>query len=297
MLYSMTGYGKAQNKNQQLTITIEIKSLNSKTLDINLKMPTWLKTYELDVRQFIQDNLYRGKIDIYIVTELSEGLVLKHFHSNTIKNYYLQLQQLLQELNIDNSNPYITATLFREALNTPDAYESNEDELNTEENKQLLFLTLEQSCQQVNQFRQQEGSKLEKDILYQIQLLEEYQKQIQKIEPERKIKMREKILSNLKNYLNESKINNERFEQEMIYYLEKLDINEELVRLSSHLEYFKSICNEGYNKGKKLSFVTQEIGREINTIGSKANDDSIQKIVVEMKDVLEKIKEQLNNIL
>lgn len=293
----MTGYGKAQNKNQQLTITIEIKSLNSKTLDINLKMPAWLKTYELDVRQFIQDNLHRGKIDIYIATELSEGLVLKHFHSNTIKNYYLQLQQLLQELNIDNSNPYITATLFREALNTPDAYESNEDELNTEENKQLLFLTLEQSCQQVNQFRQQEGSKLEKDILYQIQLLEEYQKQIQKIEPERKTKIREKILSNLKNYLNESKINNERFEQEMIYYLEKLDINEELVRLSSHLEYFKSICNDGYNKGKKLSFVTQEIGREINTIGSKANDDSIQKIVVEMKDVLEKIKEQLNNIL
>ena len=293
----MTGYGKAQNKNQQLTITIEIKSLNSKTLDINLKMPTWLKTYELDVRQFIQDNLHRGKIDINIATELSEGLVLKHFHSNTIKNYYLQLQQLLQELNIDNSNPYMAATLFREALNTPDAYESNEDELNTEENKQLLFLTLEQSCQQVNQFRQQEGSKLEKDILYQIQLLEEYQKQIQKIEPERKTKIREKILSNLKNYLDESKINNERFEQEMIYYLEKLDINEELVRLSSHLEYFKSICNEGYNKGKKLSFVTQEIGREINTIGSKANDDSIQKIVVEMKDVLEKIKEQLNNIL
>jgi len=293
----MTGYGKAQNKNQQLTITIEIKSLNSKTLDINLKMPTWLKTHELDIRQFIQDNLHRGKIDIYIATELSEGLVLKHFHSNTIKNYYLQLQQLLQELNIDNSNPYIIATLFREALNTPDAYETNEDELNTEENKQLLFLTLEQSCQQVNQFRQQEGSKLEKDILYQIQLLEEYQKQIQKIEPERKTKIREKILSNLKNYLDESKINNERFEQEMIYYLEKLDINEELVRLSSHLEYFKSICNEGYNKGKKLSFVTQEIGREINTIGSKANDDSIQKIVVEMKDVLEKIKEQLNNIL
>jgi len=293
----MTGYGKAQNKNQQLTITIEIKSLNSKTLDINLKMPVCLKSYELDVRQFIQDNLHRGKIDINIATELSEGLVLKHFHSNTIKNYYLQLQQLLQELNIDNSNPYMAATLFREALNTPDAYESNEDELNTEENKQLLFLTLEQSCQQVNQFRQQEGSKLEKDILYQIQLLEEYQKQIQKIEPERKTKIREKILSNLKNYLNESKINNERFEQEMIYYLEKLDINEELVRLSSHLEYFKSICNEGYNKGKKLSFVTQEIGREINTIGSKANDDSIQKIVVEMKDVLEKIKEQLNNIL
>ena len=293
----MTGYGKAQNKNQQLTITIEIKSLNSKTLDINLKMPVCLKSYELDVRQFIQDNLHRGKIDINIATELSEGLVLKHFHSNTIKNYYLQLQQLLQELNIDNSNPYMAATLFREALNTPDAYESNEDELNTEENKQLLFLTLEQSCQQVNQFRQQEGSKLEKDILYQIQLLEEYQKQIQKIEPERKTKIREKILSNLKNYLDESKINNERFEQEMIYYLEKLDINEELVRLSSHLEYFKSICNEGYNKGKKLSFVTQEIGREINTIGSKANDDSIQKIVVEMKDVLEKIKEQLNNIL
>ena len=293
----MTGYGKAQNKNQQLTITIEIKSLNSKTLDINLKMPTWLKTHELDIRQFIQDNLHRGKIDIYIATELSEGLVLKHFHSNTIKNYYLQLQQLLQELNIDNSNPYIIATLFREALNTPDAYESNEDELNTEENKQLLFLTLEQCCQQVNQFRQQEGSKLEKDILYQIQLLEEYQKQIQKIEPERKAKIREKILSNLKNYLDESKINNERFEQEIIYYLEKLDINEELVRLSSHLGYFKSICNEGYNKGKKLSFVTQEIGREINTIGSKANDDSIQKIVVEMKDVLEKIKEQLNNIL
>jgi len=297
MLYSMTGYGKAQNKSQQLNITIEIRSLNSKTLDINLKMPSWLKTYELDIRQFVQDNLHRGKIDIYITTELSEGLVVKQFHANTIKNYYLQLQQLLQELNIDNTNPYILATLFRESLNHPDAYEPNEDDLTTEENKQLLLLTLEQCCQQVNQFRKQEGIKLEKDILHQVQLLEEYQKQIQKIEPERKIKVREKILNTLKDLLDESKINFERFEQEMIYYLEKLDINEELVRLITHLQYFKSICNDGYNKGKKLSFVTQEIGREINTIGSKANDENIQKIVVEMKDVLEKIKEQLNNIL
>lgn len=297
MLYSMTGYGKAQNTNDQLTITTEIRTLNSKQLDINLKAPTWLKALELDIRNILSEQLQRGKIDAHIDITFNKEITLQLYNTELIKQHYLQLQQLIQHLNIPPSNPYIDATLLREALNTSKPLENKEYEFLTAENKELIRTTVEQCCHHINEFRKQEGTELEKDILHQLNIIQELKTQIAQIEPQRKTKIREKILTHLKEYLDESKINTERFEMELIFYLEKLDINEELVRLSNHLEYFKTICQNGYNMGKKLHFIAQEIGREINTIGSKANDDTLQRLVVEMKENLEKIKEQLNNIL
>ena len=295
----MTGYGKVQNTNTQLSITCEIRTLNSKQLDINLKAPHWLKALELDIRNILSDQLQRGKIDasIDITITPNETTTLQLYNAERIKQQYLQLKQLIQHLNISPSNAYLETALFREALNTSKTPESIEYELLTPENKKLILTTVEQCCLPIHEFRKQEGNKLEKDILHQITIIQKLHTQIAQLELQRKTKIREKILTCLKEYLDESKINMERFEMELIFYLEKLDINEELVRLSNHLEYFKKICQNGYNKGRKLLFLTQEIGREINTIGSKANDDAIQRFVVEMKETLEKIKEQLNNIL
>lgn len=297
MLYSMTGYGKVENQNKDIRVIIEIKSLNNKGFDLTIKMPSWLKSTEIDIRRIIDEQLQRGKVDLYINTEILSNVSLKQYNLDIIKNNFYQLKQLLQFLNINENNEYVLTTLLKEAINSPDAYSIAEDEVLKEDNLHLIFHTIIQCCEQVNNFRKIEGEKLEKDILHQIQLLNQLKSKIKELEPIRKEKIKNKILTSLKNYLDESKINTERFEQELIYYLEKLDINEELIRLESHIEYFTTTCKDGYNKGKKLSFITQEMGREINTIGSKANDENVQKLVVEMKDILEKIKEQLNNIL
>lgn len=297
MLYSMTGYGKSENKNEQISVTAEIKSLNSKELNINIKAPYWLKSIELEIRHILQQKLHRGKIDLFISIELSEELVLTQYDLISIKKYFTQLKNILKELDIDASHPYIIINLFREALNKSNTEPFIDNQMLSEQNKILLLNTIGDACDMLNNFRKIEGEKLESDILYQTQLLEQLTLKIKQIEPLRTQRIKEKILTTLKENLDESKINSERFEQEIIYYLEKLDINEELIRLNSHLSYFRETCKDGYNKGKKLSFIVQEMGREINTIGSKANDEQIQKLVVEMKDTLEKIKEQLNNIL
>ncbi len=298
MLYSMTGYGKAENKNKSLKVSVEIKSLNSKSLDLNIKMASYLKSMELEIRNTIQEYLHRGKIDVYLSIEPSGDIALKQYNFDIIKNSFSQLKQLVQHLNLNENNDYILSTLFREALNTPNSYNNQiEEQLMDDNNQKLISQTIVQCCEQVNNFRKIEGEKLQKDILAQINLLEQLKLKIKELDPVRKQKIKNKILTSLKDYFDASKIDKERFEQELIYYFEKLDINEELVRLESHIHYFKDTCYHGYNQGKKMSFITQEIGREINTIGSKANDENIQKLIVEMKDILEKIKEQLNNVL
>lgn len=297
MLYSMTGYGKSENKNEELSITVEVKTLNSKEINLNIKMPHYLKSNEWEIRNIIQQNLQRGKIDVYIDIQLPEHLSIKKYNADSIKTYYIYLKQLVKELNIDDTQPYIHAILFKDAANMANTETLNENEIINENNKQLLLKTINHACEMVNQFRMNEGEKLEQDILNHIQLLDALRLKIKEIEPLRTIKIKEKIINHLKEYTETSKINYERLEQEIVYYLEKLDINEELIRLNSHLNYFRETCKDGYGKGRKLIFITQEIGREINTIGSKANDEQIQKLVVEMKDILEKIKEQLNNIL
>ncbi len=297
MLYSMTGYGKVSVSDSQINLSIEIKSLNGKNVEISLKCPGWLKFLELDIKNYIQEKLMRGKIDVYLTIEWKEDIVLNQINTINLKKYYNQYKHLLDELNINTENPYIVATIFREILHLQEKQEDMEELLLSEKNKKLIFETLEECCHKLIDFRKTEGNKLEQDILEQLKNIEDLRNKIILRDPIRKQKMRDKILNSLKENLEESKIDKERFEQEMIYYIEKLDINEELVRLKSHIDYFKFICNDGVAMGRKLSFLSQEIGREINTIGSKASDEEIQKLVVEMKDALEKIKEQLNNIL
>lgn len=297
MLYSMTGYGKVSTSNNEINLSIEIKSLNSKSTEISLKSPIWLKSLELDIKNYLQEKLMRGKIDVYLTIEWKEDIVLNQMNTINFKKYYDQYKHLLNELNINTENPYIIATIFREVLNLQDKQMDTEELFLSEENKKLIFKALEECCHQLIDYRKTEGNKLEQDILEQLKYIEKLRDEVILRDPIRKQKIRDKILTSLKENFDESKIDKERFEQEMIYYLEKIDINEELVRLKSHIDYFKLICNDGVAMGKKLTFLSQEIGREINTIGSKANDEEIQKLVVEMKDALEKIKEQLNNIL
>ncbi len=298
MIYSMTGYGKSEKSNEQMTVIVEIKSLNSKSgLDMSLRMPHFLKSVELEIRNVLGDKLLRGKVDANIQIDIREGIILKQYKIETIKNYFLQLKQIVDELHLSDNNPYLLAALFKESINASNTLQNSEEELLTEENKNLIIQTIDETCDKVNIFRQKEGEKLEKDILNNIQGIEQLKNKIAEIEPLRKIKIKEKILTSLKEFLDIPKINTERLEQEMIYYIEKIDINEEMVRLQSHLNYFIEVMKNGYNVGRKLNFIAQEIGREINTIGSKANDESIQKLVVEMKDNLEKIKEQVNNVL
>lgn len=296
MLYSMTGYGKIEQKNEQIKITTEIKTLNSKGLDINFKLPYYLRDIDLEIRNIIQEKLERGKIDVFLNIEFDEEALFQLYDINEFKKFYLQLKNLSENV-INNISPYLEATFFREALNQISNQKNLEENLMNNENKQLIINSIRECCDLVNLFRKKEGEKLEQDILNQIQIISQLKSQIQSMEPNRKIKIKEKILSNLKENFDLSKINNDRLEQELIYYIEKIDINEELIRLNSHLNYFNEILMNGYGMGKKLGFIAQEIGREINTIGSKANDENIQKLVVEMKDALEKIKEQLNNIL
>lgn len=296
MLYSMTGYGKVEQKNEQIKITTEIKTLNSKGLDVNLKLPYYLRDIDLEIRNIIQEKLERGKIDVYLNIEFDEEALFQLYDINEFKKFYLQLKNLSENV-IDNISPYLEATFFREALSQMSNQKNLEENLMNNENKQLIIQSIRNCCDLVNSFRNKEGEKLKQDIQNQIQIISQLKSQIQSIEPNRKIKIKEKILSNLKENFDLSKINNDRLEQELIYYIEKIDINEELIRLDSHLNYFNEILRNGYGMGKKLGFIAQEIGREINTIGSKANDENIQKLVVEMKDALEKIKEQLNNIL
>ncbi|MCX7728960.1 MAG: YicC family protein [Bacteroidia bacterium] len=298
MIYSMTGYGKWEEKNEEIKTTIEIKSLNSKGLDISLKAPSALRTLDMEIRNYIQNQLQRGKVDVFITIEYTDESKMNLYDAEELKLYYHYLKNIADVLHFsDKNNPYIEANLFREAMNIYNQQHKNEDDWLNEENKQLIMRCIEKSCELVNDFRKKEGKKLEEDIIANIKYIEEEKSRVASREPERKLKIKEKILTALKENLDVSKINTERLEQEMIYYIEKIDINEELVRLNSHIQYFYDIIQNGYGMGRKLSFVAQEIGREINTIGSKANDDYIQKHVVEMKDALEKIKEQLNNVL
>lgn len=298
MLYSMTGYGRDEQKNNLFKIIVEIKSLNSKAFDMNIKMPAYLKSFEMPVRNIANEKLQRGKIDLFINIDWSEDILNQLYDVDEIKKYFLQLKTVAGNLTDQNtSNPYLEATLFKEAFNQVQNQNKYEKQVLTEENTKLIFETISNAIQSLNHFRKTEGEKLEADILNQIGLLESVAKKIKELESLRTRKIKDKILNTLTKNFDESKINKDRLEQEIIYYLEKLDINEELVRLSSHIQYFREVCKNGYNMGRKLSFIAQEMGREINTIGSKANDEHIQKLVVEMKDLLEKTKEQLNNIL
>ena len=285
MIQSMTGYGKTVLQLPTKKITIELKSLNSKNLDLNVRMPSYYREKELDIRKKLASHLDRGKIDFSVYIEDNGGEVSSKVNESVVREYMNQLRQLVDSDEIE---------LLKMAVRLPDALKSEREELNEEEWKQIA-VGIDEAVVKINQYRSDEGKVLCDDFILRISNIEKLLEKVIEIDPLRIEQVKDKLKKAIAEL--ETKIDENRFEQELIYYIEKLDITEEKVRLKNHLEYFKKELNSVVSNGKKLAFITQEIGREINTIGSKSNFADMQKLVVQMKDELEKIKEQSLNVL
>jgi uncharacterized protein (TIGR00255 family) len=291
MLKSMTGFGKAEQTVNDKTFLVEIKALNGKQFELQLKLPALLRPYEFDIRNILQEHLIRGTIDCYINIKQNGTTRPVNINTDLIKAYYKQIDELASELKID-TNSVLSALLRLPEVVTPatDVLDAND----FTEFKNVLIAALDQ----LNLHRSEEGGILEKDLVKRIDNIKDQEEAILVLEPNRKKRIVEEINQLLEKNVGKENIDNNRMEQELIYYMEKIDIHEEQIRLRQHCEYFKSILQETEEgKGKKLSFILQEIGREINTTGSKAYDADIQKCVVKMKDELEKAKEQVLNAL
>jgi uncharacterized protein (TIGR00255 family) len=287
----MTGFGKTIAETPQKKITIEIKSLNSRQLDLNTKLPWLYREKEPEIRNLISQKLDRGKIELSIYFDILGDEGVPVINKAIVKNYYKQLKEISYELNLETEEQYISAI-----LRLPEAMKTERPEL-TEAEWELVKAKLIESINMVDFYRTDEGKSIEKDIRDCLKRISESLEKVEDFEPERIIRVREKLVSILAENTASENIDKNRFEQELIFYLEKFDINEEKVRLRKHCEYFIQTMDSDAPNGRKLNFIAQEIGREVNTIGSKANDASIQKLVVMMKDELEKIKEQTGNIL
>tara|TARA_B100000767_G_scaffold273609_1_gene304246 strand:+ start:18862 stop:19722 length:861 start_codon:yes stop_codon:yes gene_type:complete len=286
MITSMTGFGKSETSILNKKITVEIRTLNSKNIDLNIRFPNVFKGLEPQLRGFVSDQLNRGKIDVSVYIETDDGSSnTSSLNKVVVDNYIDQLNQIYQGDRME---------LLKMAVRLPDALKTEKEDLKKEE-KEALLSVFSQALLQVNDYRKNEGAAMEKDFDQRLGVLEKLLKEVIKIDPERKVKVKLKLRNSIEQLNVE--IDQNRLEQELIYYLEKYDITEEKVRLDNHLSYFKEIMNQDEPNGKKLGFISQEIGREVNTIGSKANHSGLQKIVVQMKDELEKIKEQLLNVL
>lgn len=287
----MTGFGRVEQNVGDKTFLIDIKSLNGKQFELNLKMPSFLKTYEFDIRKVLSKHLGRGTIECLI--SLKQTGSSKPFTINTqlVKAYYHPLAELSHELNLD------TSSILSSLLKLPEVITPTGDSLSDHEWNQFGDV-LQAAISNLNDHRANEGKQLEEELRLRIRNIVKGQEEVSQLEPQRQQKTREGLLKILHEQVGKENYDGNRLEQELIYYIEKMDITEELVRLKNHCAYFDSILNEEQEeKGKKLSFVLQEIGREINTTGAKAYDSAIQKIVVNMKDELEKAKEQVLNIL
>ncbi len=290
MIHSMTGYGKAEGIIGNKKITIQLKSLNSKQADVSVKVPSLFKDQELVFRKEIAKDLQRGKIEMYLSYEANEKDNSYEIDEEVFQRYYNQLSLLNGKYKLENSN--LTATI----LKMPEILKAREESTNENDNVALLGLLYE-ALSEINTFRVDEGKTLEDDLTEHINEIESLLTEALKYEDERTETVRTRILSNLEEYQQKDKIDMDRLEQEMIFYMEKYDISEEKVRLKAHCDYFKKTMLEAQGQGKKLGFISQEIGREVNTLGSKSNHAQMQKLVVQMKDQLEKIKEQVLNVL
>ena len=291
MIKSMTGYGKAETIIETGKITVEVRSLNGKTADISIKTSMLPKDKEMAVRQKIAAELTRGNIDFFVSFEPNAADSAKKINMDLAMEYYSQICALGKNIGAEGNPSDLIATLLR----MPEVMDSKKQDVITDENWPVVEMCIDEALANINAFRAQEGEVLYKDITSNVQKILEYSAQVETYEKERVEAIREKILSRFAEIKAEP--DQSRLEQEMIYYLEKLDINEERVRLRQHCKYFLDTIAQEVNPGKKLGFIAQEIGREINTTGSKANHTEIQKIVVKMKDELEKIKEQSLNVL
>ncbi len=291
MLKSMTGYGKAECLLGPDKYLIEIRSVNGKNADINLKTQLIPREKEVEIRKYIADKLGRGSIDLFITVEHTQGADAKQINRGTLLNYYNQLQEAVKGTVMECCEP---DTLMLSLMRLPDVLETRNTELTPEQWEQL-FAAIREAVASLDAFRQREGVSLCNDVITQVAKIETYLPEIERYEKERVAAIRERIDARIKELALQPDTN--RLEQEMIFWLEKLDINEEKVRLRQHCNYFReTVLNEAM-PGRKLGFIAQEMGREINTLGSKANHADIQKCVVKMKDELEKIKEQTLNIL
>lgn len=289
MIQSMTGYGKAELNLTTANFTIEVRSLNSKQIDANVKMSSIYRDKEIGLRKLLSEKLQRGKIELSIWRESSESSAKYTLNTDLIKEYFSQIQQVSSSLSINSSN------IMPSLLKMPEVLVKGEEKAEDNEWEEIAK-GIDIAIGNILQFRMDEGEKLEADITSRINKLSTL---LVDIAPFAKARI-EKVKKSLADKLAEidtKNIDENRFEQELIYYLEKQDITEEQVRLDAHLSYFINTMNTDAPNGKKLGFIGQEIGREINTIGSKSSDAEMQKIVVDMKDELEKIKEQLLNIL
>jgi uncharacterized protein (TIGR00255 family) len=286
---SMTGFGKAARELQDRVINVEIRSLNSKSADISLRLSSSLRNYEAELRNEISRLLERGKIDVSIMSEGNVAEAPVDINIPLAKAYYEKLKALSAALGETLDAP------IRQVLSMPDVLKSEKKETSEDEWK-IIKACIQDAAAQLNEFRATEGRSLFEDIKRSIATISASLDEITRLDVTRLENVRKRIRNGVTEVIGLDKIDENRFEQELIYYLEKLDINEEKVRLKTHLDYFLETCKEN-SAGRKLNFISQEIGREINTIGSKANDAAIQKLVVLMKDELEKIKEQANNVL
>lgn len=291
MIKSMTGYGKSIAEIPGKKVTIEIRSLNSKSLDINLRLPWLYKEKESEIRNLLSQKLDRGKIDLSVNFDVLDSEIIPVINKSVVKDYFAQLKEIAGELNI-KADDQLLAVIMR----MPDALRTEKPELREEE-WNTVREKIAESAAMLDHYRIEEGKSIDADMRRCIEKIQNLLKDIESFEGDRIVRIREKLKKSLLENAGTENIDMNRFEQELIFYLEKMDINEEKVRLKKHCEYFlEKIVSEPPN-GKILSFIAQEIGREINTIGSKANDASIQKLVVMMKDELEKIKEQTLNVL
>lgn len=287
----MTGYGKSVAETPQKKITIEVKSLNSKQIDLFLKLPWLYKEKEPEIRNLISQKLDRGKIDLSVYLDSLEEESATVINKVAVKKYYNQLSQIATELKIN-----VDEQIFTTIMKLPDVLKTEKPEL-PEAEWELLKEKISESLQMLDNYRIEEGISIMNDLKKCINKILCLLKEVEPYEEGRIIKIREKLNAALEENVGSDKIDKNRFEQELVLYIEKLDINEEKVRLKTHCDYFIQTMDTSSPNGKILSFISQEMGREINTLGSKANDASIQKLVVMMKDELEKIKEQTLNIL
>jgi len=291
MIRSMTGFGKAEFEVGNKKITLEIKSLNSKQLDINTRIPAMYREKDIEIRRLISETLTRGKVDFALYLDNLGTESTSRINAAIIKDYYSQLKSVHQELGLE-----INETIMESIMRLPETVKMVYDEL--DETEWLMVReNLVKTLDELNKFRDQEGLALKIDIDANIANILDLLKQVEPFETQRMVNVKAKIMDSLNDLQLNGNVDKNRFEQELIYYMEKLDINEEKVRLANHCSYFTETMNEDEPSGRKLGFIAQEIGREINTLGSKANESNLQRIVVQMKDNLEKIKEQALNVL
>lgn len=290
MIKSMTGFGKATGEWKNKKINIEIRSLNSKQMDLNVKMPSLYRSKELELRSYITKQTERGRMDVSIYVENGMDENAAVINKTLVESYIRQLKEIAKKTDVD------TDDLLAIAMRMPDVFKQESEELEEVE-WEYVMKKVDEAIEAFNQFRADEGNVLLNDFTERINTIVNLLKEIEKLEQARIQQIRDRIKKNVYELIPAEAIDKNRFEQELIYYIEKLDITEEKVRLRSHCDYFLEALKSPNAEGRKLGFISQEIGREINTIGSKANDAAIQKFVVQMKDELEKIKEQSLNVL